>query len=146
MTAPPGFHTEHLRQQPRRLALRNVREIGDKRNRIAALVAGREISPTPVVAVDLERSELAIGAARIERDDLRADALASGEDARQHGREGRQRRPIDLSEVESGRSSEGPPEARQRGQDARKQRRRGANRRRKPRWPPDRLPNQQPMR
>ena len=30
MTAPPGFHAEHLREQPRRLALRNVREIGDK--------------------------------------------------------------------------------------------------------------------
>ena len=41
----------------------------------------------------------AIGSAPIERDNFRADALASGEDTRQHGREGRQRRPVDFGEV-----------------------------------------------
>jgi excisionase family DNA binding protein len=35
-------------------ALRNVAEICDKRNRIAALVTSREVRPLPVVPVDLE--------------------------------------------------------------------------------------------
>jgi hypothetical protein len=30
MAAPLGFQSEHLGEQPRRLALRNVREIGDE--------------------------------------------------------------------------------------------------------------------
>jgi hypothetical protein len=89
-----------LGEQPCGFALRHVGEVGDKRNGIAALVAAREISPAPVVAVDFERSEPAISAARIERDNLRADALASWEDARQHGREGRQRRRVDCGEVD----------------------------------------------
>jgi hypothetical protein len=111
MARPSGFDPQHLSKQLRRFALRNVRKKRDKRNRVAALVASREISPAPVVAIDLERSKPAIGAAWIERDNLRADALASGEDARQYGREGRQRRQVDF-----GRSLKGPPEARQRRQ------------------------------
>ena len=47
--------------------MRDAREIGDKRNRIAAFVARGEVGPATVVAVDLERSEMAIGAAWIER-------------------------------------------------------------------------------
>jgi hypothetical protein len=82
MTAPPGFQSEHFGEQPCGFALRHVREVGDKRNGIAALVAGREISPAPVVAVDFERSEPAISAARIERHDFRADALSIRQDAR----------------------------------------------------------------
>jgi hypothetical protein len=57
--------------------LRDAFEVGDERHDVAALVPRREIRPTAVVAVDLERAEPAIGAARIERDDFRADALAS---------------------------------------------------------------------
>ena len=55
---PPGFNAEHSGQKTRRLALRDARQVGNKRNRIAAPVAGREVSPAPVVAIDLERSEL----------------------------------------------------------------------------------------
>jgi hypothetical protein len=67
--------------------MRDVREIGDERNRIAALVATGKVRPFSVISVDLERAEMAIGATRIERYNLRADALASGEDTRQDSRE-----------------------------------------------------------
>ena len=94
MTAPPGFHPEHLGEQSRRLALRNVREIGDKANRIAALVAGGEIAPSAVESVHLERAEIAIGPARIERDNFRADTLAARQEPRQT-RPGRPPAPLD---------------------------------------------------
>jgi len=77
MTAHPGFHAEHLREQPRRLALRNIGEIGDKGYGIAALVSGGEIAPTPVEAVHLERSKASIGPARVQRDKLTPNSFAS---------------------------------------------------------------------
>jgi hypothetical protein len=48
----------------------------------------------------LNESKVLIGATRVERDNFRADALASREDARQHGREGCQGRPVDFGEVD----------------------------------------------
>ena len=113
MTTPPDFKPKHACQAPRGFALRDAFEVGDERHNVATLVSGGEIAPTPVEAVDFERSEPAINAARIERDNLGADALASRQDARKHGREGRQRRLIDRGEVER-LSPERPPQARQR--------------------------------
>ena len=60
MAPPPGFDPEHLGEQARRLALGNIGEIGHKANRVAALVAGSEITPSAVKSVDLERAEIAI--------------------------------------------------------------------------------------
>jgi hypothetical protein len=46
--APPSrFEFEHSREHPRRLALRDVFEIGDQRDGIAATVAGREVGQEP---------------------------------------------------------------------------------------------------
>ena len=58
--------------------MRYVGEIGHKANRIAASIAGREVRPTAGVAVDLERAEMAIGAAGIERDKLGPTRLPAG--------------------------------------------------------------------
>jgi hypothetical protein len=46
MALPPGFDPQHPGEQAGRFGLRDVGEIGDKRNRIAALVARREVRPT----------------------------------------------------------------------------------------------------
>ncbi len=100
IATPSDCDAQHSGEQPRRLALRYVGEIGDKRNRIAPLVARGEVRPFAVVAVDFERSEVAIGPARVERDDFRADALSLRQDARQHGRERRKRGFVDRGEVD----------------------------------------------
>ena len=91
---------EHFREQPRRVDLRDVGQVGDKAYRIPAFLACGEVSPTTVVSIDLERSEMAIGAARVERDNLFADPLSAGQEARQYRRERGQRRAVDSVEVD----------------------------------------------
>ena len=58
MMAPSGFQPKHLREQPRRLALRNVREIGDKTNRIAALSPVAKSHQRPLYRLTLKLPRL----------------------------------------------------------------------------------------
>jgi hypothetical protein len=56
---------EHLRKLLSRLHLRDAGEIGSKRYRVAALVAGCKVRPCASADVDEERTWLAIGAAGV---------------------------------------------------------------------------------
>src|SRR5690348_17169944 len=61
---------KHRRDRLRRLDLREVREKGGQRYRVATTVAGGEITPPAGPQVDLEGAEVLVGAAGIADDIL----------------------------------------------------------------------------
>jgi hypothetical protein len=78
MAPPPGFDPEHLGEQSRRVALIDASQISHKAYRIAALIVRREVDPSAVVSVHLERADIAIGPARIQGDKFAPDGFPRG--------------------------------------------------------------------
>src|SRR6185369_3190034 len=69
---------EHLRDGLRRLDLREVREKGGERYRVATTLADGEIAPPAGPQIDLEGAEMLVGAAGIAGDILTTLDLATG--------------------------------------------------------------------
>ena len=94
--------------------LRDVGEIGDQRNRIAALFTRCEVGPTPVEPVHLERAEPPVRALRVEATTSEPIAFPPGRiRASTAGKLASAARLI-CGEVDRASSSDGPPQVRQR--------------------------------
>jgi hypothetical protein len=85
MTPPPNVDTKHPRKPPRRFALRAIFEISHERDRIAARVAGCEVSPTAGPHIHLERAGVPVGAGRVQGRVLAPGAFAARYKARKNG-------------------------------------------------------------
>jgi hypothetical protein len=91
-------NTNHPDEPPRGFRLRGAFEEGDQGDEIAATIARGEVSPTAGPQIDFERARTPISARGIGI--FPAEDFGAGNETRQHGGQGGERRAVDRLEIE----------------------------------------------